>query len=94
MIVVGGLKGLSRFLVSLVRCRLHQNSGSSREMMRERKIAVCLITFVDGARVSVAVVLDLIVCAVRSDRFEYFSRWSTRERGIRVGLDCVRSQER
>ena len=79
MIVVGGLKGLSRFIVSLVRCRLHQNSGSSREMMRERKFAVCLSTFVDGARVSVAVVLDLIACAVRSDKVKLVVLYVTKQ---------------
>ena len=77
--MVGGLKGLSRFLVSLVRCRLHQNSGSSREMMRERKIAVCLSTLVDGVRVSVASVLDLIVCAVRSDKVKLVVLYVTKQ---------------
>ena len=44
-------------------------------MMRESTFAVGLSTLVDGARVSVAFVLDMIVCcAVRSDKVKLVGR--------------------
>ena len=98
MINVGGPTGLSRFVVYLVRSR-HLNRGSSREMLRESKIAVCSCTFVDGARVSVELVLELIVCVPWSCHACLVWRWRTcacvcpEEEGIRRGNENERCKE-